>query len=243
MRIVRAWSEDHGEPMLLKRPRRLISQPTKTAKISLAEFNRFLEALPAAVAACRKRSPEWWLAFWGTIYFTALRRGNVEMLEARQINSEMIVVRQYKTGVLVEIPMHPVLRRMIDTLPREGRVLKIDRKSLYRITTRACHIASVKGISPQSIRALSARQFERAHPGAGRLILGRPLHGADASYLVPFEIVQSALEKLAVPPALMTDEERKRAVDSERVMLLIFRSLSRDAQATVMTVASSLRKS
>lgn len=242
MHVLRSAAEEGWIERAPKRPKRLVSQPTKTRKISLTDFDKFLSCIPEAVKKCRRRSVEWWLAFWAMIYFTALRRANVEQLQASQIGSEVIEVRQLKTGVLVQIPIHPILRRMVDALPPAARPLKIDRKSLYRITTRACKLAGVVGISPQSVRALSARQFERAHPGSGRLILGRPFPGADQYYFDAPEILRSAIDKLAVPPALMTQEERDRAVDSERIMLTLFRLLSRDDQATVMTVACSLRK-
>jgi len=242
MRVIRAAADEGWIEKAPKRPKRLISQPTKTRKISLAEFERFLSAMPQAVQHCRTRSVEWWLAFWAVIYFTALRRGNVEQLESRQVSSEVIEVRQFKTGGLLQIPIHPVLKRMLGSLPTVGRLLRIDRKSLYRITKRAGEIANVVGISPQSVRALSARQFERAHPGAGRLILGRPFPGADAYYFDAPEILRSAIDKLAIPEALLTEEERNHAVDSEKALLLIFRGLSIDNRATLMTVANSLKR-
>lgn len=240
--VLRAAVDDGLLSAMPKRPKRLISQPTKTAKISLKEFERFIEALPDAVAKCRKRSEQWWRSLWATIYFTALRLANIQQISSRQIGSEIIEVRQLKTGKLVQIPVHPVLRRMLLPFLETNRPLKIDRKSLYRITTRACEIAGVRGISPQSIRALAARQFERAHPGAGRLILGRPFPGADAYYFDAPEILRSAVDKLAVPAPFLTKEEREKSVDSERMLLMLFRQLSRDDQATLMSVACGLKK-
>jgi hypothetical protein len=55
-------------------------------------------------------------------------------------------------------------------------------------------------ICGQSIRKLSARQYEQAHGGAGAVILGHAVSGVTMIYyLSQTEILRDAQERLAVP--------------------------------------------
>jgi len=238
-RVLHAAHDEGLFDRIPKRPKRLHSQPSKTPRISLAEFDKFLQAIPEAVAECI-RPPAWWQAFWGMIYFTALRLANVQQLEREQVTAEMVQVRQFKTGKIVQVPTHPVIWRMVRNLGVGERLFRIDRKSLYRLTVRTCRIAGIRRISPQAIRVLSARQFERAHPGAGRLVLGRPLPGADGYYFDPPEILRSAIDKLQVPETLMTDEDRQSKLDREGALIGAFRGMKEHDRETVMRFVLSL---
>jgi integrase len=229
---------------LPSRPKRLSAPPSKSARLTLAEFSAFLAAIPAGIAGTRGRDDAWWLAWWGLLYFSAFRLGDALGLERRQVGGAGIEARQTKTGGLVRVPLHPVCRRLIVDagLPREGRMFHIARKTLYRVTEAVCEASGVSGVTPQAVRVLAARQYERAHPGAGRLILGRGFHGADRYYFDAGEILTSASDKLDVPDALMTDAERKARACAETSLLSAFRRLKAAERETVLKVATSLRR-
>jgi integrase len=244
MHVLNAAHEEGRLERVPRRPPRRKGDPSKTARISLSDFDAFLAAIPAA-GLSKRRGPEWWQAFWGTIFFTALRLGNMEKIERRQVASEVIEVRQLKTGHIVRIPVHPVLRRLLRSHAqkvRGRRLFRLGRKTLYSATVKICKAAGVQGITPQAVRALAARTFERAHPGAGRLILGRPLPGADAFYFDVPEILESACDKLRVPPSLLTSDEQARAGNDERQLLVSFRGLGNSDRETVLRFVQSLRR-
>ncbi len=229
---------------LPQRPKRLCAQPSKSAKLTLPEFSVFLAGIPSGIAGTRGRDDAWWLAWWGLLYFSAFRLGDALRLERRQIGGAGIEARQTKTGGLVRVPLHPVCNRLIHEaeLPREGRMFHVARKTLYRVTEAVCEASGVHGVTPQAVRVLAARQYERAHPGAGRLILGRGFQGADRYYFDAGEILTSASDKLDVPAALLTDAERKARACAETSLLSAFRRLKAAERETVLKVATSLRR-
>ncbi len=227
---------------LPQRPKRLIGQPAKLSRLGIADFNQFLAAIPEGIQGTRIRDSDWWRAWWGMLYFTALRLADGLALDRAHVGSDGIEVRQTKTGGLVRIPLHPVLRRMLANAGEStGRIFHVSRNTLYRVTERICQAAGIPCLTPQMVRVLSARQYERAHPGAGRLILGRGFPGADRYYFDAGEILQSASERLEVPDVLLTADEKRDRASAEFNMLAAFRRLKADQRAAVLKVATSMR--
>jgi integrase len=225
-----------------KRPKRLTGQPTKSSRLSMAEFNQFLLSLPEGIKGTRGRDLDWWLGWWGLLYFTAFRLADGLAVQREQIGSDGIEVRQTKTGGLVRIPLHGVCKRLLaNTGESSGKVFHVSRKTLYRVTERVCKVAGIAALTPQMVRVLAARQYERAHPGSGRLILGRGFPGADRYYFDAGEILQSASEKLDVPDALMTPEEKRDRASAEFQMLAAFRRMKVDQREAVLKIAKSMR--
>lgn len=227
-----------------ERPKRLHAHTSKAAKLTLAEFNLFLAAIPEGIAGTRGRSPAWWRAWWGLLYFSAFRLTDALNLERRQVGAAGIEARQTKTGGLVRVPLHPVCGRLLKEaqLPKQGRMFFIARKTLYRVTEGVCTAAGIAGVTPQAVRVLAARQYERAHPGSGRLILGRGFPGADRYYFDIGEILTAASEKLDLPDALLSDEDRRARACAETNLLSAFRRLKAAERETVLKVATSLRR-
>jgi integrase len=256
MRILRAAFDAGLIERLPRRGRRLKGQPNrKTAKISLAEFEAFFAGIGDAKLSIARRgssgrgrssgpeAADWARAFWGTIFFSALRRANVLALRWEQFTGESLDVRQFKTGGLVSIPLHPAWRRLLEPLPgafTAGPVFVISHKTLYRDQRAIAGVSGTGRVTPQSVRRLAARCYERAHAGAGRLILGRPFPGADGHYLDAPEILQWASEKLPVPEILRTDEERDLTRTQEQSLVDGFRSLREADRDSVLRLVAAL---
>jgi len=56
---------------------------------------------------------------FGLLLYTAQRRSDVIRMGRQHIREGAIVIRQQKTGTLVEIPMHPDLRTILDATPSD----------------------------------------------------------------------------------------------------------------------------
>ncbi len=231
-----------------KRGKRLSGQKRRTGRISLPDFDRFLSAISTARLSVPRKGPErppaLWLAFFATPFFAALRKGDLVGLEWEQFGSEFLERRQNKTGELVRVPIHPVWKRLLSALPNawtKGRVFAgISYKTIHRDLHAILRASGLKGVTPQAIRVLSARSYERAHPGAGRLILGRPLPGADSYYFDVPEILQMASDKLRLPPSLLLPEERQSLANRETLMLGAFRGLRPKDQDTAVRMVLGL---
>ena len=249
MRALRVAHDAGLIPQVPKRGRRRRGNKRKTARISLIEFDRFLSAIPVTKLSRSRKGPTrdvpFWVAFFGSPFFCALRRLDLLRVEWQNFGSEFLEYRQSKTGNLVRVPIHPVWRRMLSVLPNawtRGRVFGINLRSMNRDLHRIIEVAGTKGVTLQSIRVLAARSYERAHAGAGRLILGRPLPGADSYYFDVPEILQLASEKLILPPCLLTDAERNQNAAGESYLIESFRQLRNEDREAVLKFIAALRR-
>ncbi|HET6324813.1 MAG TPA: hypothetical protein VFG04_08940 [Planctomycetaceae bacterium] len=152
---------------------------------------------------------DWWRGLLALAYFTALRRGDLLTLRWDEIENGWIRRKMAKTGFLVEIPIHPCLQTHLDALPRKKNspYLLGYGGSLKQIRGQMRELAAAAGVRPflgvQSLRRLSAQQYEKARPGAGGLVLGhRYRNSADRSYLNPSAALVEALPNLAIPEGM-----------------------------------------
>ena len=156
-----------------------------------------------------------WRLLFAAGYFTGLRKSDLFDLRWREIGKDRIRRTMIKTRDEIEIPIHPILRIHFDRMPRVDDFVfgrpKDSHKQFGRELGRLCKAARTGPVLLQSIRRLSAHEWETARPRAGSAILGHRIRGADANYLDGFLILRSALPALAVPEAMGKEPIRKTA--------------------------------
>ena len=160
-----------------------------------------------------------------------------------QIGRENITITAHKTGKVHVLPIHPVLKRIINEY-REGLdagpLFRIESCQFRRELARICLSAGVPAVTPQMIRRLSANEYEAAHAGAGALILGHSLNGATRYYLSAPAILRRASERMAVPFAMITDADRERIGNREAQLLRGFRALPDAEKESVLTIVRKM---
>jgi integrase len=158
-----------------------------------------------------KHAKLWWRCVFCALYFTALRRSDLLSLEWGEIEKDRIVRKMQKTGFSVTLPIHPVLREHLDSLPRTSPYVFGRNGSQKQIREQMRRITMAGGGRPftcQSVRRLAAQCWERSRAGSGRLILGHAFGGAARFYLNPFEALTSAIPTLEVPAGMGKAPER-----------------------------------
>jgi integrase len=191
---------------------------------SVAELSAVLAKCDLAKWPRRVLSaPDWWRAFLAVAYFCGFRRGDLTSLCWTNVREDRLERVQGKTGILTTIPIHPALKPLLARLARRDAVfgragsLKQIRGQLKSL----CKAAEVAPFTMQGVRRLSSRQWNKARPGCGRLILGRRYPGADGFYLDPFEDLLDAMPRLEVPAAIALKQPHR----DERRLLIAFRRL------------------
>jgi integrase len=186
---------------------------------------------------------EWWIGFLALIYFTALRLEDALQLEWSAVTTDGITRGANKTSKLHLIPMHPVLWRVLQGVPKwSDRLFHLHPKSVRWQLRRMAKAAGVTVALPQELRRLSAMRYEMAHPGAGRIILGHGLPGATGFYLDGAVMLRSASERLIVPPALLTQDERTEQASRESLMLTRWRGMSEENRLALERIIDSLSR-
>ena len=97
-----------------------------------------------------------------------------------------------------------------------GRFLHVGVKQLRDGLRLFCGRARVKPITPQAIRRLSAKEWERAHAGCGAVILGHAVPGwsnATASYLDGSDLLRLGLPRLRLPGCIADAERQQRSAE------------------------------
>ena len=216
-----------------RRKRRVQLKDTPT----LGELGRLYEMVDVIewpVQRWRSRSsgiapstPQWWRSLLCTLLLTAFRRQDALTLKWSEILDDRIRRVMAKVGTRIEIPIHPVLRRHLDALPRVDDFVFGHYTSNVQVNLwqkRLWESAGTQPITFQSIRRLSGQVWERSRARAGTCILGHSLRGSDANYLSPYEVLQSAMPHVEIPEA-MREPNVKRATRDE--VLKALRELDR----------------
>lgn len=177
-----------------------------------------------------------WHRLWLAVAFvTGLRLGDLERLSPR---GDELIVDASKTGKRHVFPLPRPIARLCD-----GRSLKAPRKRLLLELRALCDLANVPHITPQTVRAFSASEWERARPGCGAVILGHALPGwtkATAYYLDPAQQLRLGLPNLRLPPSLLTPAERTEQTSRETRLLTAFRALPDDGQRVAADVVAAM---
>ena len=124
-----------------------------------------------------------------------------------QIEGNTLRLVSRKAGKLHVLPVHPEVLAHCERLGTEksGRIFPIGccLKQVRGQIDRICRAAGIPRFTPQMVRRLAAIQFEKAHPGAGSLLLGHALPGGSRvtfqHYIPVPEILRLASEKLPQP--------------------------------------------
>lgn len=194
-----------------------------------------------------------WRAFFALAYFTGLRLADLRRLTRADVDSGVIRFEAGKTGKTLEMPLHPVARRIVSELgpiagPRYRRgksrelLFPIGLKQHYEQLDLINAAAGTSKIGAQQIRRLCAEQFELAHAGAGSLILQHSIPGASRFYLRPAVILSRAVERLEIPAEMLTDEERAARVNETTKLQSAWEHLDPQGRETVLRVAEGMRR-
>lgn len=122
-------------------------------------------------------------------------------------SEKLIALAASKTRKHQMLPVNDTLLQHLDMLPQRGeRMLELPPSSApyLRMKLRElCFILEIPEFGFQSIRRRTGREFERAHPGAGPLILGHSLPKGSAVFWLHYgdvlETLRPAAEKIPQP--------------------------------------------
>lgn len=232
--------------------------PTRCPAATLAELNKFCAAVCASQYP-RHIRPKYrtiyWRAFLGALYFTGLRLGDVEGLKWNQVGEEEITIVAQKTGKCQTIPIHPVLRKLLDLIrdtpvadwksypgrwrtrdtepKRRERVFAHSRKLTHHAFWNIRKASGLPKFSAQCVRKLAARQYEAAHGGAGGILLGHSL-GVTGFYLSSVEILRTAQLKLAIPDCFADLAPKQPDLSG------IFAGLTAQQQQVVLSILATM---
>lgn len=217
---VRLLATHHGQAVDVGHRLRHVPVPATTPAFS--DFEKLVAAAPDHL--------RWWLC---VAYVTGLRLGDME----RVTPAAETIVTCSKTQKTQRFPVPACVMRLA------GGSLNIPRKRLRAELKALCERCGVAVITPQVVRTLSAREWERARPGCGAIILGHALPGwSDATryYLDPSEQLFLAIDNLRLPRSIMTAGE-VAAVESGRAKLLsAFDRLPVEKRNSLVTVAVAM---
>jgi len=209
-------------------PVRLQPKPTPT----VADLDRLL--LTACKAA--RRPPEWWQRLLCFAYATGVRRGDLLRLDVSAVVDGELSFTAGKTEKRHVIPIPLAVLRM---LPASGPICRVGIKPLRRVLREWCDRAGVPRITPQALRRLSAREWERAHAGAGAVVLGHDIPGwtkATAAYIDRADLLRAGLPRLRLPASIVAESE----VDEEQDLTTNYRRLTQPERATIRDVVSAM---
>lgn len=212
---------------------RKMNRPNPTP--TLDELSAMLKAASCAQWPRSSAVPsrDWWTLCLAAAFFTALRLQDLLNRPLAEFRAETLEITQSKTGKVLRIPVHPVLRKLSKKFPLAKLGGGASLKQLRRELRRICETAGVRNYTIQSLRRLSGREWERARPGCGSLILGHSIMGASRFYLDPYPMLQDAMPLLQFPAAL----GRQPIQRDESRLLRAFRRLdAREAARVVRLV-------
>jgi integrase len=150
-------------------------------------------------------------AFLVIAYNTGLRFSDLtQRLNWSGVNVETktITVTASKTGKVQLIPINGTLAGHLVSMPRVSElVLPIPMRSQFwfrKQLNELCYCIELPNVSPQAIRRATGNEFEKAHPGAGALILGHSLPRQTAitwtNYIAALEtVLRPASERIPQP--------------------------------------------
>lgn len=202
--------------------RRLRHVPQVRAVPAFHEFSQLVES-----------SPDWWRWWLMVAYVTGLRLGDLERVSPQR---ETVLVAT-KTGKRQRFPLPECVLRL-DRGP-----LRKPRKSLRLKLRAACMAFGIAPVTPQTIRTLSAMEWERARPGCGPIILGHALpgwSGATPYYMDGYDQLAQGLPNLRIPPCVLTPEERAAIESGESRLVSAFRRLTPERRESLVSVASAM---
>jgi len=180
----------------------------------------------------------WVPCFLSLAYVTGLRRSDLQSIRPSSLGDSLIR-KANKTQKIQRFPLPKWCQRQCQKIDRFPR----DEHAIYDGILAACRAAKVPYFTPQQIRRLSARTWERVQPGLGPLILGNSLPGwndATRYYLDPFEGLFNRVCDFPPLPSLLTTEEKCAAESRRQRLIRTIERLTAEKQQTLLTVAEGL---
>jgi integrase len=224
------------------KPLRIRRQPKYVPP--LADLGKLYAAAAVAQWPIHMPAADYWRAVLALGYFTGLRLGDLRSsLKWENVGPEMITVEASKTQKLHVYPSHSVVRRVLASLPERGSLVLSTPKSNHQFLRELHRMNDAAGLSRhitcQTIRRLSATQWQAAKWGAGECIQGSAIRGSARLYIVP-RILLDAVDSLAWPEEMLTAQER----DSERAntlrLLRVWKRLNAEGRNAVQALAERL---
>ena len=100
------------------------------------------------------------------LLYTAQRRSDVIRMGRQHIRDEVLTIRQKKTGMLVDIPVHPELRAILDATSNDNLTFLVTSlggpflpASFTNWFRDCCGAAGLRGCSPHGLRKAAARRL------------------------------------------------------------------------------------
>lgn len=156
---------------------------------------------------CRIAPALWWRAVLMLAFSTGLRRADLFGLTWDQVEADRIPTRNRKTKKNQFLPIPDPLRPWLELLRKNNtpRVLgpKDRAAQIDRELNRFAALAGLPSLGLQGLRRASARAYEKAHAGAGKLILNHGKTVTERNYLDPEETLRDAATKLVYPQSFL----------------------------------------
>lgn len=190
-----------------------------------------------------ENSADFWRVYLTLALYLGFRRCDLlYRLRWDGLTDDSISLTASKTNRLHILPMHPVVKRHLDLLPRTGPTVFGVGKSLKQIKRELDRISDAAGVSPrltpQSIRRLSISNWEEC-AGVGRMVHGCSSDVAARHYLQlrrpPKQLVDAA-QHFRWPASMLTPEDVDAMANNEFRALKILRAMrGRDAELWLET--------
>lgn len=150
----------------------------------------------------------WWRAVLMTAFCTGLRRADLFGLTWSQVEPHRIPTRNRKTKKLQFLPIPDPLQPWLELLRRlkTDRVFGVSDRTtqIDRELNRLAGLVAAPELGLQSLRRAAARAYDKAHPGAGKLLLNHGKSVTETHYLETEETLREAATKLVYPPNFLT---------------------------------------
>lgn len=167
---------------------------------------------------CRCAPSLWWRAVLMLAFCTGLRRADLFGLTWDKVEADRIPTMNRKTKKPQYIPIAGPLQPWLNLLRRNhtARVLgPSDRAAqIDRELNRFASLVGLPELGLQGLRRASARAYERAHEGCGKLILNHGKTVTEQSYLDIEETLRDAQPKLVYPASFL----QPPTLDRQRLM-------------------------
>lgn len=241
----------------------------------LADFGLLHQAAEAAKWPTWCDPAPFWRTVFAAVFWTGCRRGDAfGRLLWESVTADTISWSAAKTGKLHVFPMHPVLKRHLESWRAscasaersadgasaasgtasarrnaagrcpstlDDRLFPIGKcnHQILREMRRMSAAAGVRPITLQSLRRLSATEWQAAKWGAGEVVQGCALGKASRLYIVP-RILQQAAPLVEWPSEMLTAEERDRRAREEAIVMDRFRRLGENDRGMIVRLVEGL---
>lgn len=163
---------------------------------------------------CKIGPTLWWRGLLMVEFCTGLRRADVFGLKWSDVQEHRIPTINRKTGKLQYLPIPEPLKPWLNLLRKNGTETVLganDRQSqIDRELNALGKAVGLPGLGCQCLRRAAARAYEKAHAGAGKLILNHGKSVTETSYLEIEDTLRDASAKLIYPEPFLEPPSLER---------------------------------